>query len=79
MNETIKMVVLEPSTHTHTISAQKITTTDLGDGILAMVIEGDGIVKHGEHGTFKTESENVMKYRQLELNPVSDKLRHAFD
>lgn len=76
-----KQVVLEPSTNTHTISSNGgIEVKEISNGILKLNIpEGDGIVTHGEHGTLRTESKNVMKYVQQELNPVTRKLQNAFD
>jgi len=75
----MKKVVLEKSTNTHTLEANKIVSKDCGDGILQLKVNGDGIVTHGEHGTLKTESENVIKYIQKEYNPVTQKLQNAFD
>lgn len=72
-------VVLEPSTNTHKLDAQGIVKEDIGNGILKLKVEGDGIVTHGEHGTLKTESENIVKYVQQEANPVSKKMQNAFD
>ena len=46
---------------------------------MKLQIQGDGIVTHGEHGTIKTESPNVIKYVQQELNPVTRKLQNAYD
>jgi len=71
--------VLEPSTNTHTLKANNITTKDLSNGILKLKVKGDGIVTHGEHGTLRTESENVIKYVQQELNPVTKSLQNAYD
>jgi len=75
----MKKVVLEPSTNTHTMEATKITSEDLGNGILKLDVEGGGIVTHGEHGTLKTESKTVFKYVQQEVNPVTKKLQNAYD
>jgi len=75
----LRKEVLEPSTNTHTLYAQNITKEDLGNGILKLQIQGDGIVTHGEHGTIKTESPNVIKYVQQELNPITRKLQNAYD
>lgn len=80
MRESMKKVeVLEPSTNTHTMSADSITKKDLGNGILKLSIGGEGVVTHGEHGTLKTQSPTVFKYVQQELNPVTKKLQAAFD
>lgn len=75
----MKKEVLEPSTNTHTLEAEAITKTDVGNGIIKLNIKGDGIVTHGEHGTLTTESENVIKYVQQEVNPISKKMQNAFD
>jgi len=72
-------LVLEPSTNTHRIEAESIITKDLGNSIIKLDIEGNGIVTHGEHGTIKTESKNVIKYIQQEFNPVTKKLQNAYD
>lgn len=73
-------VVLEPSTNTHKLtSTGSVTSKKFGDSTIKMVIAGEGIVSHGEHGTLKTESQHVIKYNQQELNPVTRKLQNAFD
>lgn len=71
-------LILEPSTNTHVMEANKIVMKKLGNGIIQLKISGDGIVTHGEHGTIKTESENVIKYIQQEINPVSGIIQNAF-
>ena len=75
----MKKIVLEESSNVHSLEANEIKVKDLGDGVLELEISGDGIVTHGEHGTLKTESPNVIKYVQQELNPVTQKLQKAFD
>ena len=72
-------IVLEPSTNTHALEANEVISKDLGNGILKLTVKGDGIVSHGEHATIRTESPNVIKYVQQELNPVTKKLQNAFD
>jgi hypothetical protein len=74
-----RTVVLEPSTNTHTMSANSVDVKDLGNSTLKLKVNGDGIVTHGEHGTLVTESDNVIKYVQQEFNPVTKKLRNAYD
>jgi len=74
-----KLVVLEPSTNTHAMSANSITVDKLDESTLKLKIVGPGIVTHGEHGTLVTESENVIKYIQQEFNPVTKKLQNAYD
>jgi len=75
----MEKVVLEPSTNTHMIEAKGVVSKDLGNGILQLDIEGEGVVTHGEHGTLKTESKRVIKYHQQEYNPVLKKVRNAVD
>ena len=74
-----RTVVLEPSTNTHQMSASSVDVKDLGNSTLKLKVNGDGIVTHGEHGTLVTESDNVIKYVQQEFNPVTRKLRNAYD
>jgi len=74
-----QVVVLEPSTNTHRIEAQSIIKKDLGNSILKLTIKGAGVVTHGEHGTLRTESPNVIKYIQQEMNPITKAFRNAFD
>ena len=71
--------ILEPSTNTHTIVANNITSRTIDVGILQLEIDGAGIVTHGQHGVIVTESKNVIKYNQMELNPVTKMLIAAFD
>jgi len=71
--------VLEPSTNTHEMIADEILSKEVGNGVLKLTINGEGIVSHGEHGTIKTESRNVIKYIQQEVNPVTQALQNAFD
>lgn len=79
----MEKLVLEPSTNTHTLKAEKISSKEIDSDVLRGVIKittnGDAIVTHGEHGTIKTESEHVIKYVQQELNPVTKKMQNAFD
>jgi len=72
-------VVLEPSTNTHSLNANSVSVEKIDNSILKLKVEGEGIVTHGEHGTLTTESKNVIKYVQQEYNPVTRKLRNAFD
>jgi hypothetical protein len=74
-----QVVVLEPSTNTHSVSANSIEVTNLENSTLKLKIKGDGIVTHGEHGTLVTESPNVIKYNQQEFNPITRKLQNAYD
>lgn len=72
---------LEPSTNTHHMDAKIVERENLDNpvGTMKLKIEGDGLVTHGEHGTVKTESPNVIKVNQQEVNPVQQKLQPAFD
>jgi hypothetical protein len=76
----MQVVVLEPSTNTHRLQSNSVEVTDLGHGILKVKTSREGgIVTHGEHGTLVTESENIIKYVQQELNPLTQKMQNAFD
>ncbi len=75
----MKTVILEKSTNTHIVKAENIVSEDLGNGIVKLQIQGSGIVTHGEHGTLTTESPNVIKYVQQEVNPVTRMLQNAYD
>ena len=79
MEQSEKMIVLELSTNTHKLEADSIVSEVIGAGILKLKIKGRGIVTHGEHNTIVTESENVLKYVQQELNPVTQQFQNAFD
>jgi hypothetical protein len=72
-----KRVVLEKSTHTHEMEGAEVVK-DFGNGILQLKVE-KGIVTHGEHGTIKTESPDVIKYVQQEVNPITKAMMNAFD
>ena len=75
-----KRVVLEPSTHTHTLESENnVKVTKISSSVIKMTIKGDGIVTHGEHGTIRTEAETVIKYTQKEYNPVTKAMQNAFD
>lgn len=74
-----KTLVLEPSSNTHLLKGNDIQSEDLGDSVIKVKIKGDGLLLHGEHGVIKTESENFIKYNQLEFNPVTKVIQKAFD
>jgi hypothetical protein len=76
----MQVVVLEPSTNTHRLQAEAVQVTNLGKGILKLKTSKEGgVVTHGEHGTLVTEAENIIKYVQQELNPLTQSLENAFD
>lgn len=75
----MKRTVLEPSSNTHTLVSHDVKVTDLGNSTLKLKIKGDGVLVHGEHGTIKTESPDVMKYVQQEFNPVTRAMQNAYD
>lgn len=79
MIETKQEVVLEPSANAHVFKASSVKTTELGDSSLALEVEGQGLVVHGEHGTFATESKHIFKFVQREVNPVTKLIQKAFD
>tara|TARA_B110000008_G_scaffold189481_1_gene188274 strand:- start:272 stop:508 length:237 start_codon:yes stop_codon:yes gene_type:complete len=74
-----KELILENSTNSHKVKANHIESKAIGNGIIKLKIKGKGFVSHGEHGTVVTESENVIKYVQQELNPVTKAMQNAFD
>tara|TARA_R110000868_G_scaffold76573_2_gene220063 strand:- start:9498 stop:9734 length:237 start_codon:yes stop_codon:yes gene_type:complete len=74
-----QIVVLEPSTNTHSMTAESVIVTDLGGGNLKLKVEGSGIVTHGEHGVVRTEAPDVIKYVQQELNPITNAFQNAYD
>lgn len=71
--------VLEVSTNTHVLEAEKITKIATDGNTIKLKISGKGVLTHGEHGTIVTESPDVIKYVQQELNPVTKKIQAAFD
>lgn len=72
-------LILEPSSNTHVLEAERIEQNKLENGIILLKITGNGIVTHGEHGTIKTEAQYVIKYIQQEINPISQMIQNAFD
>jgi hypothetical protein len=79
-NEKLKNYVLEQSTNTHRLEAEYLVAVkEISNGIVKLKIKGKGIVTHGEHGTVVTESENVVKYVQQELNPITEAFQNAYD
>lgn len=73
-------VVLEKSTNTHKlVSDSDIATSKISNEALLIETKGKGILLHGEHGTLVTESDVIVKYNQQEYNPVTQKMRNAFD
>lgn len=77
--ENAKTVVLEASVNPHKLVATEVNVTHDDGTVMAMEIEGEGLVLHGEHGTLATESTNVLKYVQQEVNPVTQMMQKAFD
>ena len=76
----MQKLVLEPSTNTHQLESEKIEVTNLGNGILKLKTSPNGgVVTHGEHGTIVTQSENIIKYFQQEVNPMTQRMENAFD
>ncbi len=73
-----KTIVLEPSTNTHALTGV-VSVQNVTESILKVKTSGPSKVMHGEHNTIGIESENVIKYVQQELNPVTRKLQNAWD
>lgn len=75
----MKTEILEPSTNTHSITADEIKIVKITESILKIKTGSNGVVRHGEHGTLCTEKPNVIKYVQQELNPLTKAFQNAFD
>ena len=75
----MKEIALENSTNTHKIKADKIEVFHDNIGTVGLEVKGEGIVHHGEHGSFKTETPFVIKYVQQEVNPITKKIEDAND
>lgn len=73
-----KTIVLEPSTNTHTIT-EVISAENITESIVKVKTTRESKVIHGEHGTIGIESENVVKYVQQELNPLTKKFQNNWD
>ncbi len=77
-NSTAQTLVLEPSTHPHTLASEQIEAKNL-EACVVIKTKNGGVVSHGEHGTIATESDNIVKYVQQEYNPVTRAMQNAFD
>ena len=78
MEQTI--IVLEPSTNTHTIKGVLEVTSKLEQlGGLTIEANGNCIVLHGEHGVIVTEEQHIIKLVQQELNPLTNQMQKSFD
>jgi len=73
-----KTIILEPSSNTHTMT-NVLNVENIDASILKIKTTEQSKVFHGEHGTLAIESENVIKYVQQELNPVTKKLQNSWD
>lgn len=79
-NDGLMSLVLEPSTNTHEIQAKSIQHQALPDiGGVKMVINGPGLVLHGEHNVICTEEPHVFKAVQQETNPVTGLMQNSYD
>lgn len=82
LEEKIKEVVLEQSSHPHTLKGDAtIVKTIEGMNTMVLNLEGAAIIEHGQHATVRTEdnSPNIIKITQQEFNPVTKALMNAFD
>jgi hypothetical protein len=71
---------LENTTHTHVLEAQEIKVIKTIDKTTqVLLVRGEGIVTHGEHGTLKTQSPHLIKYIQQEFNPITGLIEAAYD
>lgn len=81
MVNTQTVLVLEPSTNTHTLKCEEGVKSEQLDqlGGVKMNLGGTAVVLHGEHGVVATEGEHVIKLVQQEFNPVTKALQNSFD
>lgn len=76
----MEKLTLEASTNSHIIEAESIKSKPLKKlGGNKLIINGPGIVVHGEHGVICTEEKHVIKLVQQEYNPITQELQNAFD
>lgn len=73
-----KTVAIEPSTNTHKMSGV-INLKEMSNCTVVTVNPDESIISHGEHGTLKVESANVVVYRQNEYNPVTKGYQKVVD
>lgn len=74
-----KSIVLESSSNTHVMHGDVIEVKEIGGGILKLKVSGATVTTHNEHGDVHTNSENILKYVQQELNPITNEMQNAFD
>lgn len=72
-------LVLEPSTNTHSLHAKRVSGERIDSSTISIDVSEDNYLKHGEHGSFRIESPNALKYNQKEYNPVTKAIQNAFD
>jgi len=70
---------LEQTTNTHKLKATSVKVLKEIGSTQVLEVEGEGVVTHGEHGVQVTESKNVIKYVQREVNPITKKIEEAYD
>lgn len=79
MSKTLQEVELEPSTHTHTLKAPKVTKEEVEEGVMKVDIEGEGVVQHGEHGSMNVDGGRSFKFPQFENDPIQQVMRPTYD
>lgn len=75
----LEEVVLEPSSNTHKLTGNIVNVENFDNSVMKVNLNGDGLISHGEHGTFKTESPSFIKTVQRELNPVTKAFQAVYD
>lgn len=71
--------ILEKTSNTHILKADKVTVLKEEGSTQVLKVEGKGLIFHGEHGVIKTEQPNIIKYVQQEFNPITGIVEDAYD
>jgi hypothetical protein len=71
-------IPLEPSSNTHMMTGV-LDVQETKNYTALTIRKRNSKVYHGEHATIGIESENVLKYVQQELNPMTNAMENAFD
>ena len=72
-------IALEKTTHTHLLEADEIIETKIDEMTTKLVVKGNGILMHGEHGDIITESPFIIVQNQVERNPLTGIIESAND
>lgn len=80
--EKTKMLVLQvgESTHTHVLESDESCEHEtIGSNAIHLVLEGQGVLRHQEHGALVFEPGNYFKFPQSEYDPFRQVVREVFD